>query len=637
MSFPVIEPIDLEILADLAQDLSFLDHERKSVLLENGTRDIHAAPGSGKTTILAAKLLLLARKWPHARRGICVLSHTNVAREEIQRRLSQTADGARLLGYPHFIGTIHAFINQFLALPLLRSYGLQVDVIDDETFAKYAYKMANKNPKLNYWMKQDASIVEMVSTLTYKGADLKLSCEKGSLPKDTAPTYPILNSIKSELSKKGIYRHGDMFAFAESLIRDTPQMKQLLSRRFPLVFIDEMQDTSSAQEELLTKLFDETVVIQRFGDLNQKILSSDDGDNLTFPSEDYLSIGTSKRFGAMIAKSVSSVQLSGLPVIGEGVDFHPPMLILYEEHRIEEVIPTFGKLTLDKFSDAELAKASIRALCARKRGDGKVAPGRHLIDYWPPFAQELQTSSARPVRFWALLAERKGIIRGVGTLRERADDIKRAIVLVLRAAKSPVANDVHDSRQLFRKMDELGLQTASIRRLIRDVSIGGVFSDSKEQRVQVPGLFYEALVNLLPEEMTLVKFTELTVFDEPELPSFLDADGRSCVVVSEGRRLEIQIGTVASMKGETHLATLVLESYGGQSRRYDLQEALPILAGIHNLDTKMTKLRRGQFRNLYVAMSRPTQFLCLAANRSRVSDECVDKLTAMGWHIHTVF
>lgn len=65
MILPTIEPADLEALSDLAQDLSFVDAERRTVLLENATRDIHAAPGSGKTTILAAKLLLLARKWPN--------------------------------------------------------------------------------------------------------------------------------------------------------------------------------------------------------------------------------------------------------------------------------------------------------------------------------------------------------------------------------------------------------------------------------------------------------------------------------------------------------------------------------------------------------------------------------------------
>src|SRR5687768_12001414 len=68
------------------------DHGRDVLcLLESA--DIAACPGSGKTTILVAKLAVLARKWSSKHRGICVLSHTNVARNEIANRLSGTLTG----------------------------------------------------------------------------------------------------------------------------------------------------------------------------------------------------------------------------------------------------------------------------------------------------------------------------------------------------------------------------------------------------------------------------------------------------------------------------------------------------------------------------------------------------------------
>ena len=105
---------------------------RQAVIRSAGHLDIEACPGSGKTTLLVAKLAILARKWTESRSGLCVLSHTNVARLQIETRLGGTAAGQRLLGYPHFIGTIHGFINQFLALPWLRSLGYQIEMIDDD-------------------------------------------------------------------------------------------------------------------------------------------------------------------------------------------------------------------------------------------------------------------------------------------------------------------------------------------------------------------------------------------------------------------------------------------------------------------------------------------------------------------------
>ena len=106
-----------------------------------------------------------------------------------------------------------------------------------------------------------------------------------------------------------------------------------------------------------------------------------------------------------------------------------------------------------------------------------------------------------------------------------------------------------------------------------------------------------------------------------------------CQVKREDRLVEIEIGTVASMKGETHLATLVLESLGHPSRRFDLAEALPVLAGLKVRDPKISESVLSQFRNLYVSMSRPTSFLCLAVNQARVSADCIAALQRKGWQV----
>lgn len=66
------------------------DGNRSDIIKNLESIDIQAFPGSGKTTILIAKLAILAKKWSYTNAGICVLSHTNVAREEIEERLGNT-------------------------------------------------------------------------------------------------------------------------------------------------------------------------------------------------------------------------------------------------------------------------------------------------------------------------------------------------------------------------------------------------------------------------------------------------------------------------------------------------------------------------------------------------------------------
>lgn len=119
------------------------DLPRREILRSHESFDVQACPGSGKTTLLVAKLSILAKKWPHSRRGICVLSHTNVARKEIEEKLSGTGVGERLLRYPHFVGTIHSFVNDYLALPLLRSEERRVRFIDAEACGRFCNKSLN--------------------------------------------------------------------------------------------------------------------------------------------------------------------------------------------------------------------------------------------------------------------------------------------------------------------------------------------------------------------------------------------------------------------------------------------------------------------------------------------------------------
>lgn len=128
---------------------------RERILKSTGeTLDVSACPGSGKTTLLVAKLAILARNWPYRRQGMCVLSHTNVAKEEIEKRLGGTEVGQALLSYPHYVGTIHGFVNEFMALPWLRSKGYPIKAVDDDLVKRRRVSCLNwkDHPELKGWL-----------------------------------------------------------------------------------------------------------------------------------------------------------------------------------------------------------------------------------------------------------------------------------------------------------------------------------------------------------------------------------------------------------------------------------------------------------------------------------------------------
>ncbi len=92
------------------------DAERITFIKNLETIDLQAVPGSGKTTALLAKLLILEKYMPlDNNTGVLVISHTNAAVDEIQDRIGKYCP--KLFSYPNYVGTIQSFVDSFLAIP----------------------------------------------------------------------------------------------------------------------------------------------------------------------------------------------------------------------------------------------------------------------------------------------------------------------------------------------------------------------------------------------------------------------------------------------------------------------------------------------------------------------------------------
>ena len=226
--------------------------------------DVAACPGSGKTTVLLAKLKLLADRMPFVNgTGICVLSHTNFAVNEIKKRLSGCAD--KLLSYPNFIGTIQSFVDKFVTMPYLRNFaGRNVQAVDNLTYAQHMLNRMQNNP--NYkslnWVtknsfetgKQFSDRLDHTQALYIRddGA-LCLGKLKKALAGANKPSAKQYNALIEDLLKnEGIMRYKDAYSYANEAINDLPQAyTDLFSSRFQYVFIDEYQDCDDVQRRAI--------------------------------------------------------------------------------------------------------------------------------------------------------------------------------------------------------------------------------------------------------------------------------------------------------------------------------------------------------------------------------------------------
>ena len=87
------------------------DEQRRAIVSDARLTLVRACPGSGKTRAFAARFAWEVATAQDRRAGVAAISFTNVAQEEVRRRVRalQIADG-----YPHLVGTIDAFLLRFV-------------------------------------------------------------------------------------------------------------------------------------------------------------------------------------------------------------------------------------------------------------------------------------------------------------------------------------------------------------------------------------------------------------------------------------------------------------------------------------------------------------------------------------------
>ena len=230
---------------------------------------MQAVPGNGKTTLLAAKIALLSRNWTSRAQGVCVISHTNAARHEVEKELLNHATASAFLSYPHFIGTVTGFVNKYIALPYLRGLGWGIQQIDDDAFEAAAWRRlgGKRNLLIRTKMKRGAfsnQVRTWVVNLELASdfdcvtdrppVRLKVRLLKGQHGPSTDCGRE-LEELKAELVNDGLFRFGDMTTLAFKALDAYPSLANRLRQRFPLVLLDEAQDTNGPQLKLLDRIF----------------------------------------------------------------------------------------------------------------------------------------------------------------------------------------------------------------------------------------------------------------------------------------------------------------------------------------------------------------------------------------------
>lgn len=626
------------------------DDSRLKAIQTLETCDFEACPGSGKTTLLVAKLAILASRWPYRQRGICVLSHTNAARNEIDQRLSSTGPGAAIVRYPHYIGTIHGFVNEYLALPWLRSKGNPIRLIDTSIALERRYQTLEWKWRTALEKRGLDKHALQYDARDYSGAN------KGKLSRDTALCRAMEAATRS-VSEEGYFCFDEMFVWANELLDLHPEVAIDLCARFPLVFIDEAQDNSELQSAMLHRIFQSGgTVRQRFGDSNQAIyahVSADGAQTDRFPSMEPHNLPRSYRFSQRIADAAKGLGVVPQALHGAGPtrnlvkrDPLPPVLFLFDDASVRSVLPRYGEYLLNIFGSEELNSGIFTAVAGvHENNEEKTHPiPRAMGHYAPQYDPTIVRKETVPPTFdqylskGALELNEKGnsyvLVNSLASALLRLGELAGAAVVTTQARKS-----VH--RRVLEALNGKAEEAAYHDLVERTLAAEGRFSD-------------EEWAHALPLIVSIASQMAGTQALSQEASDFLvrstvrmrdSAIGTGAVLDNfyshppEDPKVHIRLGSIHSVKGETHTSTLVLDSF---FYKHHLSELKPWILG-ERIGGMKKKLRGkpewevsrmlSRLKLHYVAMTRPSHLLCLAMRSDAWSDSDLTVLQERGWQI----
>jgi superfamily I DNA/RNA helicase len=231
------------------------EKQREIVFNKKGKFVVRACPGSGKTYSVAARLAWKIENWEHTHQGIIALSFTNVAWQEIKKMLENEFNIKNFFGYPHFLGTIDSFINQYIFLPfghlvmgckkrpilVGEPHGSWVSGNYDKDYNRYFDKVSfGVNNKLIY------PKINGIFHFNYNHI-IKVNGQESKYAEN-------LRKVKVKYWRKGYATQKDANYFALKILEKCPKIAKALVFRFPELIIDEAQDTSEVQMKIVDLL-----------------------------------------------------------------------------------------------------------------------------------------------------------------------------------------------------------------------------------------------------------------------------------------------------------------------------------------------------------------------------------------------
>jgi DNA helicase-2/ATP-dependent DNA helicase PcrA len=237
---------------------------------------LKACPGSGKTEVVGIKAAYDIKEWEDKFAGVAVLSFTKNAAKEISERIKKYG-GSSATQHPHFIGTIDSWLHGYLLHPLGHKSTNYKGKLNDKSYRlidneeKYDFLTSFKtdiyiNNKLHQSIWANDYYFECGTPPALQSQSRYLNLETV-----TADVKTTLQNNKKKFLGAGLSTYADAEFLCYYLLKNNANILNLFVKRFPFLIIDECQDLSNNQLEILHLLVEKGTIVHFIGDNNQSI------------------------------------------------------------------------------------------------------------------------------------------------------------------------------------------------------------------------------------------------------------------------------------------------------------------------------------------------------------------------------
>lgn len=228
----------------------------------NGPMLVLAGPGSGKTAVITGRVKYLIEEAGIKGENILVITFTKAAALEMMERAKKLMGDEKGVRFSTFHSVFFFVIKA--------SLGYQVGNIITEDISRKFFREKLKELKL-----EDVDEKEFLKNILSEISQVKV--EAIPLSHYYSPNFPVeifrdlYQSYADYMKRKGMIDFDDMMLLCDQLFKEKPEILKAWQEKYQYILIDEFQDSSNLQFELVKKLAEPENNLFIVGDDDQSI------------------------------------------------------------------------------------------------------------------------------------------------------------------------------------------------------------------------------------------------------------------------------------------------------------------------------------------------------------------------------